>query len=456
METKEHKLPFELIVGDETGEIMNGDVPVRWCVTPELVKQLEDDKIIDPHILLVTATEAGGYEMQRQLVPVSELMTYVRFTKAGTMKLYGFVIDGAAGRKDLYSRYNRKSCGDYDTTIMFPYTGKPHDDLFGEYTRTEVTVEIPAGVFGKEPGPWMKWFVNLWHNNSGRVVDQCHFRQRAGLAFTLKWIPVLIWTTFLITMRVLLTGAVALAGYYKNVNFWRSFRPFKYSNVDFHLVPDLDLSDNFFLRKRKYVYPSGYEEMITMWFLMPFNPLLLTVQAIIIIPTNADFFVAMAIVTGILSTVAIVYDLGVVFLKWLTTTTIFEKFSDRINNNVKSLVDYFDTNNRWRYLKWAAFALLATMIGTVAAVFVTVGMFLIPVTIVCVLFYKYGESMLTLFENMYTVAPENNDYTEIRELLCPKDELNLKADVHFIPSKQRTVRLWYLDMKNKVCKPMQQ
>ena len=128
--------------------------------------------------------------MDRQLIPITELMTYVRFTKAGEQQLYGFIIDGEKGRTWIHKMYLRKMGGRYDTQIMFNYTNEPHSDLPWEYTRTEVNVEIPEGVFGKEPGPWMKRFVNLWHNSSGRVVDQCHYRQRLWLAFTLKLIPV--------------------------------------------------------------------------------------------------------------------------------------------------------------------------------------------------------------------------------------------------------------------------
>ena len=124
MEENKHELPFELIVGDETGEIMNGDIPVRWCVTPELVKELEDNNIVDPHVLLVSATQKGQ-EMQRQLVPITELMTYVRFTKAGDQNLFGFIVDGAKGRKKLHNLYLRKISGSFYTDVIYYYTNLP-------------------------------------------------------------------------------------------------------------------------------------------------------------------------------------------------------------------------------------------------------------------------------------------------------------------------------------------
>lgn len=454
MEKSEHKLPFELIVGDETGEIMNGDVPVRWCVTPELVKKLEDDKIVDPHILLVTATDKG-LEMQRQTVPITELMTYVRFTKAGAMKLYGFIIDGACGRKKLHSTYMRKVAGDYGTDILYRYTGEPHDHLPLEYTRTEVTVEIPAGVFGEEPGPWMKWFVNLWHTSSGKVVDECHYRRRLMIAFSLKWLPVLIWATMLIVARVALSSVLALAGYFKGMKFWRAFRPFKWCSVDHILDGINDFDDNPFLIKRKYTYKNGYEQTTTMFFTVAFIPLVLVLQTSFVWAFADHFVQSMLIITGIILFIGMGWDIAGLLVKWLENTEVFEKISKAFGNKLTATFEYLDVNNRWRYLKWLGYGVIATIVVIFSSIFITVGLILVPTLVVMILLMVYGDAILTRLNNAYTVAPENNDYTEIRELLCPKDELNLKPDINFIPPKQRTIRLWYLDLKNKVCKPMQ-
>jgi len=57
--------------------------------------------------------------------------------------------------------------------------------------------------------------------------------------------------------------------------------------------------------------------------------------------------------------------------------------------------------------------------------------------------------------NKYTITAEENDYSNIKALLCPRDEDNLRPNIKYIPRNRRTIRLWYLDMKNKVCKPMQ-
>ena len=81
---------------------------------------------------------------------------------------------------------------------------------------------------------------------------------------------------------------------------------------------------------------------------------------------------------------------------------------------------------------------------------------ILTVLAVAGLLFKFQDPIMEWLDNVYTVTPDHNDYTEIRELLCPKDADNLKPDIHFIPPEQRTLRLRYLDLKNKVCKPMQQ
>ncbi len=469
-EESENKNPFELIVGDQTGEIMNGDVPVRWCVTPALVKQLEDDNIFDPHILLVSATK-GGREMQRQLVPITELMTYVRFTRSGDMHLYGFIIDGIDGRKWLHNAYLRKIEGDYGTDIMYQYTGRPYEKLPREYTRTEVVVNIPEGVFGEEPGEWMKWFVNLWHSSNGKVVDECHYRRRMMIAFSVKWIFVALWAATLITIRVVTTGGIALLGWPKDVKFLRSFRPFKWSSMEYHLLDDWSptMKSNAFFITRKHTSKYGSARETTMLSTLVINPSVLVLigslsmfigwakstQGTVI----GEAFNAMVFISTLILVLSICWDAGVWFSQWLSKTDVFTDFSNAVDDKTKAFGKVLTDHGVAKYL-WSSLGIGVVaglyLLSTILPELITLmaGIILTLVVMVVVL-WKFSDVLFGFLENWYGVAPANNDYTEIRELLCPKDEANLKPDIHYIPPKQRTVRLWYLDIKNKVCKPMQ-
>ena len=215
MTTPKTQTPFEIIVGDPGGEIQNGDVPIRWCVTPTLVKNMEDDGIKDPHILIVTWNKKSNPQiMQQQLVPLADLMTYARFTKAGESKIHAWIVDGATGRKDIHKRFvERNRSGSVNVIAYYDNQPVPPSEVDALYALTSATVSIPDGVFGKEPPRWLKWFVNLWHEK--KVVDECHYRQRTIFAFTLKWIPVLAWTLLQISLRVGFASLITLAGFRK-------------------------------------------------------------------------------------------------------------------------------------------------------------------------------------------------------------------------------------------------
>ena len=461
-ELEEEPHSFELIVGDETGEILNGDVPVRWCVTPELVSKLEKAEVFDAHVLLVTATE-DGREMDRKIVPITELMTYVRFTRAGTMKIYGFIVSGRSGRKDLYQTYKRKELGVYVTDVVCEYTEKPYDDIKYEYSRTEVDVVIPPGVFGKEPGPWMKWYVNLWHSSGGRIVDECHYRRRLIIAFTLKWLPVLIYAGAMVFARMFLLTAFAGAGFYKGAKWSRVFRPFKWNSLRYHLIDDLDGESSFILHRSYTNRWNGVKTEVPLFFTIPFFPTLLAAEAAVTglvfalnTPPGLTVLHTIIVMTITFFTMAALVDI-VWFLKdVLVNTKIFDGFGSRISKRFNKITDFIYKYKKIKYLIWVAYALLAVVAILAAITWMVFAIYGLPVVALVFLSIFFGDKIFERFENIYTVSPENNDYTEIRELLCPKDDLNLQADIDFIPSKQRTVRLWYLEMKHKICKPMQQ
>ena len=138
--------PFELQVGGPEG-IINADVPVRWCITPELVTQMAEDGVVDPHILLVTYHSEVG-EMTRQLVPVANLMTYARFYRAGTTKILGWIVDGSVGRKELHKQMLGRRWGEWNTTLV-NIEGQPID-VPHTYRGTTYPVNVPEDALDRK------------------------------------------------------------------------------------------------------------------------------------------------------------------------------------------------------------------------------------------------------------------------------------------------------------------
>jgi len=447
--------PFELIVGGERGEITNGDVPVRWCVTPELVKQMEDAGVKDPHVLLVTATPKAR-EMHRQLIPLTELKAYVRFYKAGEQKLYGFIINGAKGRRFLHSAYLQKTYRGYNTDIFCTWDERAYDEIDEEFARTEITLDIPANVFGKEPSPWMKWYVNLWHPTYN-TVDECHYRKRWLLAFSIKWIFVIAWAILYTTFRIGVAAVMSLGGYFKQIEWKLLLRPYKWHSMD-HVFGDFDFSDSFFFIKREQVtsYGAVFERFIFFPFVL--NPLILTVLGLIYLTVPETGQLVMQILFGIALGMFLIFDIFIFLCDY------FEKHGTfGINGTVGKYINKLPMPEfEAKFFKIVGIiALVGIVLGALFLVCFKFELLLqvfLPVAVAAVLawiFVKYGLDLLDRFDNFISVSPAKNDYTEIRELLCPRDKLNLSTDTAFIPPEKRTIRLWYNDMKNKVCKPMQ-
>lgn len=451
---------FELIVGEQGGQIHNADIPVRWCVTPKMVKEMEDAGVVDPHIVIAAATK-DGKEMSRQVVSLTELMTYVRFTRSGDNKLHAWIVDGSNGRKKVHRRFEQKDGNSYHTDLVDTWDGTRYK-LKDEHKSTTVDVTIPDGVFAnKKVRPWLNWFVNLWHG--GKVEDQCQFRRRTILAFTLKWIPVTLWTLLLMFGRTLAVVLPPLFGYRKGVD-WKYvkkyfFKPYEISVSSLMNSTEwIDDQDFVFTRVtgKKTSWSGSKQDLIQLHVIaLPFIPIIPLLTFVLWYSFNGHYagsaVVSTSFVMGILLAITATIDLVVAIGCWVRTTPVL----DKIGNNVSTKFGIF---NGWMIDKkawpWALGALGVAIIASIAAINYMIFLYVIGILGVIVVMSALGFGMLKLAEWLH-YGDEKTDYTEIRELLCPNDVENQVASYKAIPKQQRSVRLWYLDVKNKICKPMQ-
>ena len=464
-------VPFKLQIGGEKG-IDNADVPVRWCITPEFVKQMDEDGIADPHILLVSVDPKKG-EMERVLVPVSAIMTWVRFYRSGEMKLFGWIVDGSAGRKKLNKDFIAKTRGSYETDLIDEdyevYTNeetddrethwfyKAVDDISRTYIGTEETVNIPSTVFGKEPRPALKWYVNLWHRN--RLNDQCHFRQRAALAFTLKPFGILIYSFFAILFRGLFASFIALSGWPQNIEWKYIWRPFKYTNLMFLKTDGEDAFDpnctEWWATQRFMLFRTNKEgNRIPHFVMLPFTPIISIV-----------IFVAVYYCTGLIENAAIETGKVLILLTMLLLfASVLVEIVTFLAHDLPSVV-----YTGWHKVDMAIadrnlWPLTIVIMSVIILGLVVLGItwlisFVNPLFVyffiaVVIFGLCYSKLMDFIFDS--ATRAERNDPTEIRELLCPMDTMNLKATYKAVPKEQRTIRLWLQNIKNSICKPMQQ
>ena len=460
---------FELIIGDAGGVIDNGDVPIRWCLTPEYVRKLEADGIVDPHVLITSYAPAEGdngkishcLEMDRKLVPLTQLMTYLRFYRAGEMKVIGIILNGVAGREALHKRYMKKHWDGRYSNIVYDYDGTLHDELEYAYATTSELVEIPANVFGKEPSPWVKWYVNLLHGSS-TAVDECDYRKRMMLAFGLKWMLVIPYVFILIVGRALLTGIIAGAGYHKKTHFLRSFRVFKYPSISLNLfdTPIYWIDDNFFIYQRKFLGRNTYSfTSVAMLTGLAFTPILIALISGIVL------FLEPAGVVGFLVLVGVAVGSFAAFFLFLDALTLLmelgmrhkagEWLSDKVYNAFRFLT-YGKRGDYWFYIliaiSLATLAVLATYLTELVGLLAVLGGVMV---ILSVAMFIFGDKIGEWLDRLLTIPASENDYSKAAALLCPDEEDNLRPNINYIPKSKRTLRLRFLDFKNKVCKPMQ-
>jgi len=469
----EEDLDFELIIGDAGGQIDNGDVPIRWCMKPDFVAELAKRKIVDPHVLIASyypSSEDRDYsnEMDRKLVPLSELMTYLRFTKAGKCRVVGFLLDGAEGRKMLWEKYMR-SDRDMRISMVSGYDGTIYEEIKYSVVGTSDFVEIPANVFGKEPSPWVKWYVNLWHNSHSKITDECDFRKRFLIGIIFKWIAFLPWVTGLTIFRAGWAGGVFACGYFKKVRFLRVFRPYKYPSVTYNVLDEPHvINDNVFLFERPcFTGKEGAKSIMVSG--LAFTPIVFMVIAgLISLVVQADgiggFLRIEATMIGIILGVLVTIDVLVMVVETLIRFHVGNKILEGLFSFISKIIDLLPSSSVSREKQKIILLSVLGIIGLIACGFAFkflltfLGVVIVTVGMTFAFFFLmlvFANQILEWLDNYFAMSAKDNNYDEITELLCPKDEDNLRPNYNYIPKRQRTVRLWYHDLKNKVCKPMQ-
>lgn len=455
---------FELQVGGTEG-IDNADVPVRWCVTPELVSQIEQKGYVDPHVVIATVQVYDqphrnlaeiSPDMDRQVVPIADLMTYVRFTKPGTCRVFGWIVDGSRGRKYLHQYFKDKSHGEYTVNLLDQYDGDfriNHKHFnFNVVALSKKDILIPDDVFGAEPPGWIKWLANLWVEE--RTQDECHFRRRVIFGLTIKWIPVVLVGLLIVGFRVIVNSILTLGGWPQKAIWKYSFRPYKYVND--MAIDDVDFGRLWFWKENKFIWSrlrkkhdSGYESRQYHVGFLPLTPIVVLLVlgfAVLIQPT----FAFAAIVTlKVVAFFAVIFTVVDIMLEIIVTVSDLDE-----DNPITQLGNHI--GNHSKLYQWISVLLLLSAVGFS---FYTAGYMLIVLLLgAAVAIGLLLAAVMFMIETIFGIGeydPTKNDPTLIRELLCPKDELNIVADYNSIPKEQRSAKLWFMKMKNSVCRPMQ-
>jgi hypothetical protein len=247
-------------VQDENGQV-DATVPVRWCISRETAKMLQDKKVENPHLLLVVSN--GGWEISRYVVPLFNEMHYVQFLRPGENVIHATIVWYGASKKLKKHLNARYDSGSYKVDLL--HTVQPQaarlereidelreqyyaaesgsdeeaalkaqiDQLQAELRELEVSeakqttirrhfdsmhrleheaqlgVIVPKAMFAKEPPKWMRWLANVYQWERA-PRDQCVMRRRA--LFTAATLPVVaLIATVIFTCITVVAGLINLA-----------------------------------------------------------------------------------------------------------------------------------------------------------------------------------------------------------------------------------------------------
>src|SRR3989339_276166 len=312
-QTNSKENQMKLVTNSDTAG--NPTVAIRWCLVPEEIAYLKDNKISNPHIFLVIVNNKK--QVDRQLIPISDLMTYVSFRRAGDNMVFATIVWDINSLKDLRKYYIGKDKYGYKNSFY----DKDLDtitDTYG-YGLDAITVNVSADFFAPEPAEWEKKWVNLWFETKPK--DQCQFRKRRILAYTIQPFLVLLYIIWLTLFRALSALFLVVIRTRTKVNFAPIIHPFKNDNEDvWH--ESLNAGRNIYLRKKDNTEREDYT--IAGVLFHPITVIVLSAILLMIDLAGTKIFLgwwsylvgSLVVGVSIIVVVLIIFGLGDV-VKWL-------------------------------------------------------------------------------------------------------------------------------------------
>lgn len=386
---------LKLIV--DNSEAVDSVMPMRWCVGKETLQRLKEKGVTDPYLFLVVVH--SGVEVNRHLVPLDQMMEYVEFQRPGKHTIFGTIVWGYPGQSKKNLRKNflgRDGCKVIDEFELEGEFLKDRLPVGCHAEFVELDVIVPAEFFAKEPPAWEKRWVNLWFETRPR--DQCQFRKRRFVAYTIQPPAVLFWLMIKFLIEFFTATGLLLAGM-RNVDLDPLIHLWKKDIDDVWVNVRVDV------RRGKcgsvFVYnKNGRKRPMIVWAFMP--AVWVSVFGVLLYLRFTSSFD--------MSWLALMTTTVVLPLILLGALTIFVSLLDAVRYGTSSLVDRFiKTESDEKKTRREA--------------------------------EKLRQLKITL----------EKQYTQLQAITCDGPvTVNLKA----LPKERQTVYLRFKDLKAKVCRPL--
>ncbi len=183
-EVKNAEPEFLRLFPAENHDGMSSSIKLSWEVN-SAIEAFVNSNGTTPYLLLISLRKVGGrmLERGRRVVPLSDGSVYPEFFGPGDYTVVPIIIS------ERPSSYLKKHLDGYAIDV-FDDDGvllDQDDKIMGD----SLDIHVPEGLFGKIPNRTLAKWVNLWFESRPR--DQCAFRRRFILAFTVQPIAVALW-----------------------------------------------------------------------------------------------------------------------------------------------------------------------------------------------------------------------------------------------------------------------
>ena len=286
---------------------------ISWCLEEELLEQITE--IPHPYLLLIAWHEVRG-EVERQMIPLQQMMTFLQFNMSGTHTLHAAIVHPKErhDKSDMVSEVLDMSAFDEYSLHAMDRLGEFRPEWINDCSNsvtavahTSLDVVVPKELFAKEPPVWLSAWANRWFSRPPR--DQCAFRRRVIMSLTVQPIPVLIQGLVIFVIR-LLHWLLGLFLGMRGLRFKPVLHPYGYSKADIWdgEVNQKGSGSSFFVYKS-----DGRTDRSGWWFfLFPPIPTLLFIVALFIVVVSLEVYFVNLYVLWATSLMMLVIVLGIV------------------------------------------------------------------------------------------------------------------------------------------------
>jgi hypothetical protein len=204
----------EVTISINGAQAAEANVPMTWCINKAMLDELASRGAANPQLLISICNINGRHptEMTRYIEPITLGTKYISFLRPGkNLVSVAIIWDDAGDVRGLKRRYLDRSATGYDLELYSYDSTDFREGLLGKgniiTSPNTITVDVPAGMFAKEPPKWLQTYVAKFVR--GKALDQCHFRRRSMFAVP----SMLLVLPLQIILRALAIGACGLIGF---------------------------------------------------------------------------------------------------------------------------------------------------------------------------------------------------------------------------------------------------